>query len=70
MMVQVGGGRHLFHGDHAAIKHLAILMLELNGGVADVVVILQDMLQPVEDAGAFGGRNVLNGDMAGERPGL
>src|SRR5579863_1848937 len=66
----VGGGGHLFDGDHAAFGNGAVFVFELDGGVADVEMRLEDMVEVFEDAGALGGRDVGNGDVAGEGAGL
>src|SRR5215469_13382443 len=66
----VGGGGHFFDGDHATLRYSAVFMLELDGGVADVEVGFEDAIQVCEDAEAFGGRDVGNGDVAGQGAGL
>jgi len=65
----VGGG-HLFEGDDAALDLGAAGVLELDGGVADVEVVAEDVVELEEDTGALGGRYVGDGDVAGEGGGV
>jgi len=48
----------------------AAYVLELDGGVAYVVVVLEQVVEVEQDAGALGGGNVGDGDVAGEGAGL
>ena len=69
--VGVGGSAgHFFNGDYAAVGFRAAYVLELDGGVADVVVVLEQVVEVEQDAGALGGGNVGDGDVAGEGAGL
>lgn len=66
--VDVGDGAcHFFDGDDAAVGFSAADVLELDGGVADVVVVLEHVVEVDENAGAFRWRDISNGDVAGER---
>lgn len=71
MAVMAGGcaAAHFFHGHDTAFEFFAADMFELDGRVADVEVIVQDLVELGENAGAFRGRNVGDGDVAGERAG-
>ena len=60
----------LFDGNNAAMKLRAIFMLELDGGVGDVEVLAQHVVEIDEDAVALRGRNVCDSDMAGQGAGL
>ena len=60
----------LFDGDNAAMEFGAVFVLELDGGVGDVEVLAEDVVEIHEDAVALGGRNVCDGDMAGQCAGL
>src|SRR3954468_11915308 len=66
----IGGGGHLLDGHHAAVGDGAVLVLELDGGVADVEVVFEHMVEAVEDGGALRGGNVGDGDVAGQGAGL
>ena len=44
---------HLFHGDDAAFKLFTALMLELDGGVSDLEVLLEHVVELDQDAGAL-----------------
>lgn len=68
MVTSVAG--HFCHGDYAAIEHLAACVLKLDGGVADVKVVLQHMVDLDKDAGALRRGNIGNGHMAGQSAGL
>ena len=61
MMVRFDSHRH-----HAAMSDLAILVLELNGGVMDMK-LSEPLLYVAQDGFAGGGRDVGDSDMAGER---
>ena len=66
----VGAAGHLFHGDHAAFENLAILVFELDGGVADIEVVFEHMPEPRKNSGAFRWGNVVDGDVTGQGAGL
>jgi hypothetical protein len=53
MMRVLVAARHLFGRNHAALMHVAADVLELDGGVADVKMIAQQMVEFFEDAHAF-----------------
>src|SRR6266700_2189995 len=53
--------------DHAAVSNFAVHVFELNGGVVNVVSQRQQFLHLAENNFAFGGRNIVNPDVAGER---
>ena len=67
-----GGGAagQFFNGDDTAVEHLAAGVLELDGGVANVEAVLEDVVEIDEDAGALRGGNIGDGDVAGEGAGL
>src|ERR1035438_8162234 len=48
-----GASGHLFNGDYAALELAAADVLELNGGMADVKVVLEHVVELEEDAGAL-----------------
>ena len=64
----------MFHAvanrNHASMRHLAFHMLELDGGVVDVKVMMQSVLHITKNALADRGRNVGNRDMAGKSMGF
>ena len=57
--------RHLFDGHYAAFELGAIQVLELDGGVADVEAIPEQLVEPGQDAAALRRRNVGDGHVAG-----
>ncbi len=61
---------HFFNGDDAAIEHLAAGVFELDGGVADLKVVVEHLVELEQDAGALRRWNVGDGDVAGEGAGL
>ena len=61
---------HFFRGDYAAVQDFAVFVFELEGGVADVVVVFEDVVDLLHDAGGCGGRDVGDGDVAGEGAGV
>ena len=61
---------HFINGDDAALDFAAADVLELDGGVADLKMIIENMVELDQDAGAFGRRDVGNGDVAGQRAGV
>ena len=65
-MMRVAGGDGLGRRD-AALKVLAANVLELNGGVADLILLAEQAVELDENAGAFRRRNVGDGDVARER---
>jgi len=66
MVVSVGGGAgHFFYRHYAAVGFRAAYVLKLDGGVTDVVVVLEDVVQVEQDAGALRGGDVGDGDVAG-----
>ena len=52
----------LFERNHAAMEFRAVFVLELDGGVGDVEVLAENVVQLDENAIALRGRNVGNGD--------
>jgi len=52
VMVALAAG-HLFHADHAAFQFVAIQMLKLDGGVADVEALLEQVIEPRQYDGAL-----------------
>ena len=52
-VMAAGTGGHIFHGDHAAVQFLATLVLKLEGGVADLEVLPEHMVELDQDAGAL-----------------
>lgn len=52
MPVMMRVARHLFHGDYAAVELLAARVLELDGDVADVETLLEQVVEPGQNAGA------------------
>jgi uncharacterized phage protein gp47/JayE len=57
-------------GLETSVGCLANHMLELQGGVVDAEALAQDAVDAIEDAIAFGRRNVGDGDVAGEGVGV
>jgi hypothetical protein len=53
MLFARGAAGHFFNGDYAAIEHLAAGVLELDGGVADLEIIAEEMVEFEQDAGAL-----------------
>ena len=53
MSVALPRAGHLFHRDDAPFELSAALVLELDGGVRNLEVRLQHMVQLLEDAGAL-----------------
>jgi hypothetical protein len=41
---------HFFNGDYAAIEHLAAGVLELDGGVADLEIVAEHLIELEQDA--------------------
>jgi hypothetical protein len=70
MVFLAGFTGKLFHGNNATMEFRAVFMLELNGGVGDVEVLAKNVVELDENAVALRGRNVGNGDMAGQGAGL
>lgn len=63
LMLRFGG---YFDGrSDAAVKRFAADVLELNGCMADLKVIAEQGIEIGENADAFGGRDVVDGDVAG-----
>ena len=60
----------LFDWNHAAMGFGAVFVFELNCSVADVEVLVENVVEFDENAVAGGGRNVCDGDMAGHGAGL
>lgn len=50
----------------AAVEGLAADMLELNRGVADLVMVAEQVIELCENAGARRRRNVRDGDVTGK----
>jgi len=44
---------HLLNRNYAALQLFAASVLELNGGVSNLEVLLEDVVQPDQDAGAL-----------------
>jgi len=61
---------HFINGHDAALDFAATDVLELDGGVADLKMIFENMVELDEDAGAFGGGDVGDGDVAGQSAGV
>jgi len=61
---------HFFNGDNAAVGFFAACVLKLDGGVADLEVVFEDVVDLDEDAGALRRGNVVDEDVAGEGAGL
>src|ERR1700690_400189 len=57
---------HFFYGDDAAVGLRAAGVLELDGAVADVEVVFENVFEVDENAGALGRRDVVDDDVAGE----
>ena len=57
---------HLFNGNDAAVLLWAAGVLKLNGSVADVKTILEDVVQIEQNASALRRRNVGDGHVAGQ----
>ena len=55
------------HRNHAAVRHFADHVLELDGGVVDVEVLAQHLFHIAQNAFTDRRRNIGDGDMAGER---
>jgi hypothetical protein len=70
MTVRISGAGHFFNGDYAAVCFRAADVLELDGGVADVVMIFENVVEIDENAGALRWGNVGDGDVAGEGAGV
>jgi hypothetical protein len=49
----LGGAGHFFDGNDAAFQLAAADVLELDGGVRDLEVLLQYMVELFQDAGAL-----------------
>ena len=58
---------HLLNGDNAAFQLTAADVLKLHGGVADVIVIAQDVIELDQDTRALRRGDVCDGDVAGKR---
>ena len=56
---------NLFHTYHAAVRHLAFHMLELDCGVVNMELPAQPAVDFLENAGALRGGNIRNGHMTG-----
>src|ERR1700678_3471249 len=70
-MVMAGGvGGHLFHGDDATFQLGADVVLELDGGVGNLEVFLEHMIEVDQDAGTFARWNVGDADVTGQGAGL
>jgi hypothetical protein len=61
---------HFFNGDDAAFKLIAAGVLELDGGVADLEVVIENVVELDQDAGALRRGNVGDGDVAGQGAGV
>ena len=68
MMAVCAYGFELWWGG-AAVGGLAAFDLELDGGVADVELVAQGLVEAFEDAAAIGYRHVGYSDVAGEGDG-
>ena len=64
------GCRPSLQEDNAALQLLAADVLELDGGVADVEVVLEHVIELDQDAGALRRRNVGDGHVAGQGAGV
>ena len=56
---------HLFNGNNATVGLFATDVLELDGGVADVEVLFEQVIEFEQDGVALRWRNVGDGDMTG-----
>lgn len=63
-MVMFFGG--FGHGNHAAMRHFADHVLELDRRVVDAEFVEQSVFHIPQDSFAYRGRDVSNRDMAGE----
>lgn len=68
--VMVWASGHFLGGHDAPLHLFTAYVLELDGGVADVKVVLEQMIQLLQDAGTLRGRNVGDGHVAGHGTGL
>ncbi len=66
VMAVAGIGGHGFGRDDAGVEDRAILVLKLNGAVADVEMVAEHVVQLFEDAGGLGRRYVGDGDVASQ----
>jgi hypothetical protein len=64
------GPSHFRNWDDAAFEFRAAYVFELDGGVGNLEMLHEDMVELDQDAGALRRRNVVNADMAGEGAGL
>src|SRR5450755_1088648 len=60
----------LAHRNHAAVGNFAIYVLELDGGVVDVELLVEAGLYVAQDAFAYRRRNVGDGNVAGQGAGF
>ena len=67
VMTMESRARHVFNRDNAAVELFASFVLKLNCRVLDVEMVTQYVIQFHENTGAFGWRDVGNGNVAGER---
>jgi len=56
-----------FYGDYTSVGGLADYMLELNGRMVNVEVVMQPILHVAKNALAHGNRDISDGDVTGER---
>src|ERR1035437_4648404 len=61
---------HLFHGHDAAFQLRAAHVLKLDGGVAYLKALLEQLVEPGQDAGALRRRNVGDSHVAGQGAGI
>ena len=66
MPVALGAAGHFFQGNDASVQLLATCVLKLDGGVADIEMFFQNVIQLEQDAGAGRRRNICDGDVAGQ----
>ena len=62
-----GAAGHIFNGRHTAIELVAADVLELDGGVADLEVLAEQLVELDQNAGACRRWNIGDGHVAGER---
>ena len=65
VLVAVASGQFL-RRHHASLEFSAADVLELDGGMADVEMVFEDVIELDEDAGALRRGNVGDGDVAGK----
>ena len=73
-MVRVSSRRsrpgQLFHRHYAAIMFAAHIVLKLDGGMRNLEVLFEHVVELVQDAGALGRRNVNDANVASQSAAL